>query len=112
MDKTVFKVENGKMVERKVCERCFPAGWFNTKSEATADNKVYQAAKKAKIADFKKELKELLTKHNASINLDFADCSDTHGMYDEKMIVEIRDGKTRFEATLSTGYSVDAHDLK
>lgn len=42
---------------------------------------------------FKQELKELLERYEACINVDYADCSDMHGVYGEAMIVEIK-GKT------------------
>lgn len=37
--------------------------------------------------NFRKEFKALLEKYNASIDFSCSGCSDTHGIYDEKMIV-------------------------
>ena len=39
------------------------------------------------IQQFRAELKDLLTKYNASICFSVGSCSDTHGLYDEKMVV-------------------------
>lgn len=55
--------------------------------------------KMSKLNDFKKELSTLCTKYDASISVGFADCSDTHGMYDECINIEVvevlKEGKTR-----------------
>jgi hypothetical protein len=37
---------------------------------------------------FLQELKALLLKHNASISWRCGDASDTHGIYDEQMVIE------------------------
>lgn len=39
------------------------------------------------IQQFRTELKALLAKYNASINFSVGSCSDTHGLYEEKMVV-------------------------
>lgn len=39
------------------------------------------------IQQFRAELKDLLAKYNASICFSVGSCSDTHGLYDEKMVV-------------------------
>ena len=39
--------------------------------------------------DFKKELKELLSKYNAVISFTCGDSSDTYGLYDDHLIIEI-----------------------
>jgi hypothetical protein len=57
--------------------------------------------------EFKKELKALLIKYDASICLDFDDCSDTHGMTGVQMVAVV-DGK---EVFLSYDYGIDACDL-
>ena len=36
---------------------------------------------------FKQEFKELLEKYNVSIGFQVGECSDTYGLYDERMIV-------------------------
>ena len=58
--------------------------------------------------EFILELATLLEKHNASIDLDFADGSDTMGMLGEHMTVSFADNS---ETVLSIGYSVEAEDL-
>ena len=57
---------------------------------------------------FKKELKELLAKYDATIAFECGECSDLHGVYDEKIVAEVG-GK---EITLSDGYYVQSSDLK
>ena len=39
------------------------------------------------IQQFRAELKALLTKYNTSIYFSVSSCSDTHGLYDEKMVI-------------------------
>ncbi len=39
--------------------------------------------------DFVLELQELLKKHNASIGFSCGEHSDTHGLYDEKLLIDI-----------------------
>ena len=39
------------------------------------------------IQQFRAELKALLSKYNASINFSVGSCSDTHGLYDEKIVI-------------------------
>jgi hypothetical protein len=67
------------------------------------------------IQKFKKELKELMIKHNIdTIGLDFDDCSDTHGMVGEEMtITTMPNKKTRiFDThTICWGYGFDRSDL-
>ncbi len=41
--------------------------------------------------DLKKELKELLQKHNATIQFERVDCSDLHGVYDERIEIVVRE---------------------
>lgn len=57
---------------------------------------------------FKKELKELLEKHNVSISADCADCSDLHGVYQEH--ISIYNGKE--EETLCEGWDLEADDIE
>lgn len=63
----------------------------------------------SKAADFKRELRALLEKYGASIGVGYADCSDTHGMYDEHMTVDFDD---RTSVTVCHGWGIDASDLK
>ena len=48
-------------------------------------------SKKERIKEFKNKLSDLLTEYGAGISFDCADCSDTHGIYDPKIVVTIRD---------------------
>ncbi len=59
--------------------------------------------------EFKKELKALLEKYNAVLSLDFDPCSDTYGMYGERMAVYFRDENKNVD--LADGYCLDASDL-
>lgn len=56
---------------------------------------------------FKQELKQLLKKYNASIGFSCGGGSDTDGLYDEKIVINI-DNK---EITLCEGYAVGQSDL-
>jgi hypothetical protein len=60
-----------------------------------------------KVAEFKKELKELLAKYNASIDWDCGDGSDTYGIYGETMSIDV-DGKTE---KICDGWSIESADL-
>lgn len=59
--------------------------------------------------NFKKELKALLTKYDAVLSLEYDPCSDTFGMYDERMAVYFR--KEKKTVDLADGYSLDESDL-
>ena len=61
------------------------------------------------IEDFKKDLKELLDKYNATIVFNCSDDSDLYGIHDERISAEIKgiDG----EIVLGKYYSVDKTDL-
>lgn len=63
------------------------------------------------VEEFKKELKALLQKYNAGIWLwlDYDPCSDTYGMYDERMTVHFYGENKSID--LADGYGVDATDL-
>ena len=66
------------------------------------------------LKEFKKELKELLTKYNASIDFTADDGSDWHGITGEKMVVSFRQDKSckYKDYTLADGQSyVEASDL-
>lgn len=59
--------------------------------------------------EFKKELKALLLKYNASIDYEFDSCHDTHCLGKSGMAICI-DGKTEFEFPYET--RITAHDIK
>ena len=61
--------------------------------------------------NFRDELKALLEKYNASIDFSCSSCSDTHGIYDEKMVAcfTLSDRVVTFE--LNNGWGVDSHDF-
>jgi hypothetical protein len=68
---------------------------------------------KPNIHDFKKELKALLIKYNATISANVGEGSDTHGIYDETVAFYMTDTETRktigeFEVE---GWGVDQSDL-
>lgn len=46
--------------------------------------------------EFIKELRELLEKYDGSIGFSVGDGSDTHGLYDEKLYIDVRDPKGKF----------------
>jgi hypothetical protein len=58
--------------------------------------------------EFLKEFKALLEKYDVSINFSVSGCSDTHGLYDEKMVIDHKD-KIWFEVN---GWCIDACELK
>lgn len=60
-----------------------------------------------KIGDFKKELKALLDKHNAVIGFNVSACSDTFGLHDERMEVDI----DRYPHVICDGWSISSSDL-
>ena len=67
------------------------------------------------IQKFRSELKDLLVKYNASINFSVGSCSDTHGLYDEKMVVSIRpDPKSFKEIDIIEvpGWGISAGDIE
>jgi hypothetical protein len=61
------------------------------------------------------ELQALLSKYNADISFSVGSCSDTHGLYDEKMVISRRlDPKSFKEVDILevSGWSINAYDLK
>ena len=62
----------------------------------------------SKINDFKKDLRDLLTKYDASIDFDCDDCSDTYGITGDHLGVCF-DGQNVIK--LNSGWSIDASDL-
>lgn len=62
--------------------------------------------------DFKKELKKLLEKYNATIGFAVGEHSDLHGVYGEKIVVEFRPkGEPLSQITLSDGYWINKKEL-
>ena len=68
-----------------------------------------------KIISFKKELKLLLAKYNASIGFSVSEFSDTYGLYEEKIVVDFtpQDQPRSYNPpiTLANGWEVMASDL-
>lgn len=60
---------------------------------------------------FKKELKELLEKYNATIGFECADCSDLHGVYEERIVMTVSDGQEKKKRYCVDGYYIDKHNL-
>lgn len=62
---------------------------------------------------FRKELKALLLKYNASISFSVDPTSDTHGLYDEKMKVFVCEPDSFHETDIIVveGWQITAHDL-
>ena len=56
---------------------------------------------------FKLELKELLEKYNATNGFECADCSDLHGVYEERIVVSIKEK----EVLSVDGYYIDQHNF-
>lgn len=48
-------------------------------------------SKKERIKEFRNKFSDLLTEYGVGISFDCSDCSDTHGIYDPKIVVTIRD---------------------
>ena len=61
----------------------------------------------ADLEEFKKELRSLLAKHNATIGFDCSECSDTYGINDANISVSLGGMNIR----LADGWNVDATDL-
>jgi hypothetical protein len=63
--------------------------------------------------EFRLELKALLKKHNAFICFSVGECSDTHGLYDEKMVIGQTIPGTLQEIDLFEvdGWSIGSNDL-
>lgn len=64
-----------------------------------------------RVAEFKHELCVLLKKYSASIGVGYADCSDTHGMSGEHMVIEF-DNDYRKSVTICHGWGISAYDLE
>ena len=73
--------------------------------------KILLEDRKIQLANFKKDLKSLLSKYNASINFVCDDCSDTYGIYEEGIAVSFDQFHGDNDYRLSDGYGVDESDL-
>jgi hypothetical protein len=62
----------------------------------------------SELRDFKKELRALLEKYEAAIYVDYSDCSDMHGVYDQNMTVSFRRGKAK---QLTYGWGITKGDF-
>lgn len=61
------------------------------------------------------ELKALLTKHNASISFGCSSCSDTYGLYEERIEADFdcnSGSKREVTIKLADGWHVSAQDLE
>ncbi len=47
--------------------------------------------------EFLRELKALMEKYDVSIGFSVGECSDTHGLYDEKLVIDHRLKKGSFK---------------
>ena len=66
-------------------------------------------SKQERIEEFKNKFSDLLTEYGAEIYFDYADGSDTYGIYDPKIVVTIRDlDNSRREIVVieSNGYAL------
>lgn len=76
------------------------------KTKAETELEKYKAKHEELETEFKKELNQLLDKHHASISFSVGSCSDTHGLYDECMVAEVKnDGKT-YSFKLENGWYI------
>ena len=71
----------------------------------TSKEKTEERARK--LNDFKSDLKSLLEKYGAVISFSVSECSDTHGLNDEKMVVSIDDN----DNLLCHGWDIDHRDI-
>lgn len=61
--------------------------------------------------EFRRELKALLEKYNVSIDFSCSDCSDTHGIYDAKMVACFTLSDRMLAFDLSNSWGVDKQDF-
>jgi hypothetical protein len=64
---------------------------------------------------FLKEFKDLLEKYNVSLSFNLGECCDTHGFYDERMVIRhtIKKGSWQEEEWLSVdGWSIYSNDIE
>lgn len=64
-----------------------------------------------RLDNFKKELSNLLKKYNAEIGFYVDDCSDTHGLSGDKMVVYFDENRENHHE-LNDYWSFNADDLK
>lgn len=62
-----------------------------------------------KEAEFLSELKALLKRYDASIGFSCADCSDTYGLYEEKIVACVGTGQ---DLSIASGWSCFAEDVE
>jgi hypothetical protein len=55
--------------------------------------------------EFLKELKALLKKYDVTIGFSVSECSDTHGLHDDKLVIEHKPDPTKY--TFETWLEVD-----
>ena len=61
---------------------------------------------------FLTELASLLNKYNAEIGFTCSECSDTHGLYDDHLTINIRlDNRDILNIFNSDGWGIDAKDI-
>ena len=63
-----------------------------------------------RIKEFKQELAQLLIKYDVSIGLTCGESSDTHGLYDDQVVIE--DNKTGKNIVEAGDWWLSAEDLK
>ncbi len=66
-------------------------------------------SKQERIEEFKNKFSDLLNEYGAESSFDSADCSDTYGIYDPKIVVTIRDPdnfKNEIVVIESKGYTL------
>ncbi len=61
--------------------------------------------------EFKAELKALLLKYNADIGFDCSDSSDTMGIYGERIVARLGEGREEETIHLVHGWCVEGADL-
>lgn len=59
-------------------------------------------------AEFLNELKALLEKYDASIGFNCAACSDTYGLYEERVVAQVGRGK---EISMASGWGCVAENV-
>ncbi|CAA6807881.1 MAG: Unknown protein [uncultured Sulfurovum sp.] len=73
------------------------------------ENEKEMRANEEKVSAFVHDLKEVLTKHKASISFSVDDCSDTHGISGEHFVVAFDNGK---ELSLTDyGWCISSSDI-
>jgi hypothetical protein len=65
------------------------------------------------VKEFKRELKDLLTRYNAMICFNVGDGSDTYGLYNERMTIEHRVENTfEYKPLVEvSGWGIDKSDI-